>query len=328
LSIGSLNLQDFTDSTDVGGSGPATTSDSVSSGDVPGAREFCKFRNIGRAIPEAVFRVPKLAGVGIDKDGLSGGGLRFRDKRRDEIRSRAIDADRDDLWDGVQQGDAFGQAFAVGNVSGIFASEGDPCGNTRKLYERSRDSTRFFKRRNCFERDNVGVCATDNSEALGMESDQIVKADLITSVKFGSVVKSCSIGAERCGDEDGTPVLPAELIACGLGDHDGFAQRCRSVSGRTAEFSIPARRDLVADGRDAVGAGAEVVEMNLDDDAGRRIEHVRGPEWSGNIAAAALKLGGHSSIENPECAEIELTLVGHAVGASESGHFWYIQDSS
>src|SRR5271165_4631376 len=69
--------------------------------------------------------------------------------------------------------------------------------------------------------------------------------------------------------------------------------------------------------------------MNLRDGDGRGIEHVRRPEWPGNVAATPLELGGHASIENPKCAEIELRLVAHArLGARKSALFWYIQDSS
>ena len=116
----------FADGAYVCRSGSAAATDGMGSSGVPAKCKLGKLRDIGRAVPAAVLGVPELAGVGVDDNGFGGGGSRFSNEPVDELRCGAVYPYSDDLGDGAEKSNAFGKAFAAGDVRGVFAGEGNP----------------------------------------------------------------------------------------------------------------------------------------------------------------------------------------------------------
>src|SRR5580692_2645800 len=164
----------------VGRAGPAASADGLRTVGKPGAREGFVTRGVGVAVPGTGCGIPGLAGVGIDDNGLAAGcsALRFADERGDAIRGCAVDADGHDLRRCGDGGSRFLQRLAVSDADGVAAGEGNPGAELGRLLKRAENGLRFFERGDGFKRNEVGAGVSKNGEALAMEGDQVVEANV------------------------------------------------------------------------------------------------------------------------------------------------------
>ncbi len=99
--------------------GAATAPDPLRAGAPPPSRQFAKLLYLSVAMPAVMHRIPLLAGVGIDDDGLICDLCKLADEAADQLGTGAIDADPDDLRLLIEQFRARPQGLSVGNVRSI-----------------------------------------------------------------------------------------------------------------------------------------------------------------------------------------------------------------
>src|SRR6185312_4217528 len=240
--------------------------------------------------------------------------LRFGNERRDALWRSAVDADGEHLRRVGDGGGAFAEWLAMRDVECAAASEGDPGRGGWRLPECAEDSVRFLKGGDGFEGEEVSGCCGEDRDALGVEGDEVVEADGVAAMVFGSVVECGAVRAEGGGDPGAAIATASVCGACLFGESDGLLEGAGGVVGRAAEFAIAEAGDLVAGGGDAVGAGAQVIQMQGDDGFRGGVENVRRPERTGNVAAAALEFGGEASVEDADGGEVDGGARGHGCG--------------
>src|SRR5580700_1414917 len=155
------------------GPGAAASANGLRAGGEPIAGEDAEAGRIGFALPGAGGRVPDLAGIGIDDNGLLVLRARasFGDQFCYEVRGGTVDADGEDLRRFGQGCGALLEGLAVGDVFDIATGEGDPRREGGRGFERAQKGLRFFERRDGFKRDAVGGAVGEDSQSLGVESD-------------------------------------------------------------------------------------------------------------------------------------------------------------
>ena len=93
--------QPFRNLLNVGRAGAAAAADECRAGIMPALAQVAKFGGDGLAQPDFVNCVVLFAGIGINDDGFGGRGAYFADEAGNVAGRGAVDADGDDLLDGV-----------------------------------------------------------------------------------------------------------------------------------------------------------------------------------------------------------------------------------
>ena len=155
------------------------------------------------------------------------------------------------------------------------------------------------ERRQCFEGEDVGrflpARIREYVDSVGMELDEIGEGAGVVAVIFGAIVESCTIGAERCCDDD------AAIGECGCSfasQRDRVEQCGIGTRGIEADFSVSHARDLVAGGFDDVCAGLDVGAMYGYDFFGRSSRTCADQSGPLILAPRIFEFGGHAAVED------------------------------
>ena len=105
------------------GSGSATAADPLGTGALPVSSQFAELLYLPVAVPALMHRIPLLARIGINDDGFGGDLRQLADQAIDQLGSRAIDPDPDDLRLLFKQFCAAPKCFSVRNVVSVAAGE-------------------------------------------------------------------------------------------------------------------------------------------------------------------------------------------------------------
>jgi hypothetical protein len=147
-------------------------------------------------------RVPLLAGVGINDDGLARDLGQLIDEAADQLGSGAIDADSNHLGLLLKQLRARAQCLTMGNVHSIPASKAEIRCHVWIRVECGEDGPGFFQRRNAFQGQKVGIGFGEHRDAPAVELDQLLEGAVVIAVILRAVVQHRAIGSERSGDPD------------------------------------------------------------------------------------------------------------------------------
>ncbi len=288
----------------MGGASAAAAADDLCAGGEPLRSHGAVAGGIAGAGPAAVLGVPSFAGVGVDDDGLRGGGAEFCDEGPDKLRLGAVHADGDGLRECGNRRSAISEPLAVGCVTAVRAGEGEPRRQVGPGGESFADGLRLLERGQGFKGQQVGGlragCRGEDRDALAVELDQGGVGAVVVAVVFGAVMEGCSVRAEGCGDEDAAGGVFGSGLA---GESDGAQQGSVGPFGGESDLGIAHAGDLVAGGEDAVGSGFDVGAMDGDDLGGFVFKDVGGPERAIDVRAEVFELRREAAVEYVDAIE-------------------------